>query len=95
VAALAAKESGPVVVAGDLNMSPWSPFFSRLVKASGLTDSEPGFGFQPTWPTYQPILYLPLDHVLVSRDVIVADRRTAADVGSDHLPVVIDIAPGP
>jgi endonuclease/exonuclease/phosphatase (EEP) superfamily protein YafD len=82
------------VVAGDLNMSPWSPFFRRFMKKSGLKDSEDSFGFQPTWPTYQPILYLPLDHVLVSRDIAIVDRRIGAKVGSDHLPVVVDLAPG-
>jgi endonuclease/exonuclease/phosphatase (EEP) superfamily protein YafD len=94
VAALAARSPGPVVVAGDLNMSPWSPFFRKFAEASRLKDSQPGFGFQPTWPTIQPILYIPLDHVLVSRDIAVVDRRTGTRVGSDHLPVIVDLAPG-
>ena len=42
----------PVVVLGDLNVTPWSPHFSRLLSDSGLQDSAHGFGVQPTWPTW-------------------------------------------
>ena len=41
----------PVIVLGDLNATPWSYAFSRLIREGGLIDSSRGFGLQPTWRT--------------------------------------------
>ncbi len=50
IAELAAKHSGPLVVIGDLNTTPWNRYFRKLVEDGGLTDSARGFGLQATWP---------------------------------------------
>jgi endonuclease/exonuclease/phosphatase family metal-dependent hydrolase len=34
---------------------------------------------------------IPIDHMLVSCSIGVASRRIERDVGSDHLPVVVDL----
>lgn len=84
---------GPVVLAGDLNITPWSPFFSDLLKQSGLGDSRLENGLQPSWPTMlPPCLRIPLDHCLVSSEVAVIRRRLGPYVGSDHLPVIADVS---
>jgi endonuclease/exonuclease/phosphatase (EEP) superfamily protein YafD len=82
---------GTIVVAGDLNATSWSPYFRDLVSSTGLRDSRQGFGVQPTWNARRRWLRIPLDHVLVTKDVEVVDRRVGDDVGSDHLPVVVDL----
>ncbi len=79
----------PLVLAGDLNATPWSRAFATI--AGGLCDSRDGFGYQGSFPTSSWIVRIPIDHVLTSCDVGVADRRIGPDVGSDHLPVIVDL----
>lgn len=90
--ALEASKSGPVVLAGDLNCTPWSSDFSKLLADSHLVDTEQGFGPQPSWSTHQKIAIFPIDHCLVSKDIVTLKRYTGEEIGSDHLPVVVDLA---
>ncbi len=83
---------GNVVLVGDINLAPWSPFFSEFLDDSGLRDSSRGFGVQPTWPTMLPLLYTPIDHCLVSENVIIHERQTGHNLGSDHLPVIVEFS---
>ena len=90
LADLVRRQEGPVVVIGDLNMTSWSPAFRDFVRDSGLRDSRKGFGVQPTWPTGNPLLRIPIDHCLVSTDVAVLHREVGPHVGSDHYPLIVD-----
>ena len=76
--------TGPVVVVGDLNASPWSAAFRRLKRDGDLDDSLAGFGFQPSWPAGWGPLMIPIDHALHSDDLDVVDRSTGPALGSDH-----------
>lgn len=83
--------SGPVVLLGDLNTTPWSPHFRRLLETSGLQDSSRGHGVLPTWPALLPwILRIPLDHCLHSPGISVRRREVGPDLGSDHLPLLVE-----
>jgi endonuclease/exonuclease/phosphatase (EEP) superfamily protein YafD len=84
----------PVIVAGDFNATPYSPIFRGLVEATGLKDSRIGFGWQPSWPTYFPPLWIPIDHVLVTPDIQVRKRTTGSYIGSDHYPVITELSLG-
>ena len=87
---LRADPSNPKILVGDLNTTRWSPWFGIIADSAGLRDTEEGFGFQPTW-SYMPFgvwFGIPIDHLLVSSDVHVLDRRVGPDLGSDHRPVV-------
>jgi endonuclease/exonuclease/phosphatase (EEP) superfamily protein YafD len=76
---------GPLVLAGDLNTSPWSDAFRRLCAATGLI---PASVLMPTWPAWPlPLPQVALDHILVSSDLTVAAAGTGPAVGSDHLPL--------
>ena len=88
-----ARELGPrVVLAGDLNATPWSPIFSRVLDLGALRDSRGGFGLQPTWSAGLPYLArIPIDHFLVGRDVRVLHREVGPRIGSDHLPVLVEL----
>ncbi len=86
-----ANRGGPSVVMGDLNCTPWSPHFHDLLRHSGLRDSQAGFGPQRSWPAGNWALRIPIDHILVSPQIRVLDRRLGPDIGSDHLPVIVDI----
>lgn len=93
LAKLVAAEPGDRIVVGDFNCTSWSPAFGDLVQKTGLLDSRLGQGVQPSWPTFLPaLLRIPIDHCLVSPEVRVRHRRIGPDVGSDHLPVIVDLA---
>lgn len=99
------KRLGPnLIIVGDLNTSPWSVEFKQLLQDTGLRDSQLGFGIQPSWPILLPqlgvkvypnwltmLLRVPIDHVLVSPNITVLSRQTGPFVGSDHLPVIIQL----
>jgi len=80
-----------MIVVGDLNMTPWSYNFQRLIRQTGLRDSQLGFGLQPSWPMTLPLIAIPIDHVLVSPDFVVLKRETGSLTGSDHLPVFVEL----
>jgi len=88
--ALVRTATSPVLLLGDLNISPWSPHFRRLLRNSGLRDSSRGWGPQPTWPTHNLLLRIPIDHCLHSASVHIAGRLVGPNVGSDHYPVIVD-----
>ncbi len=85
-------ESGPTLVVGDLNTSDASPHFGDFLATTGLRDSRHGFGSQPSWPIWSPYR-IAIDHALLSSDLAVTDRRLGPPVGSDHLPLLIEVAP--
>ncbi|MEW6601609.1 MAG: endonuclease/exonuclease/phosphatase family protein, partial [Nitrospirota bacterium] len=86
------KQTLPVIVSGDFNATPFSPTFRQLVGISGLRDSRAGFGWQPSWPSYFPPLWIPIDHMLVSRDIIIHNRATGSYFGSDHYPIFAELS---
>ncbi len=91
IASYARAQEGALIVVGDLNVTAWSPHFQDLLHASGLRDSQEGFGLQWTWPTLAPWLGVAIDHCLVSPQICVADRRVGPPIGSDHLPILVDL----
>lgn len=84
---LAGEERRPVIVAGDLNTTPWGFGFRQLVAPRGLRDSAIGHGVQSTWHARHWAPRIPIDHVVVSPEISVVSRTIGPDVGSDHLPV--------
>jgi len=82
---------GPVVVVGDLNTTPWSPRFADLLENNKLRDASKGFGLGGSWPTFLPVGRIPIDHCLLSPEVRVVNKRYGPQVGSDHLPVLLEL----
>lgn len=80
----------PVILAGDLNVSPWSHYFRQFLARSGLKDSSQGYGVMPTWPVDNPLFWTPIDHVLYSKKIVIKNKQIGPDVGSDHYPVIVD-----
>lgn len=91
LARLLKTKPGPAVVAGDLNVTPWSPWFRLLLRRTGLADSRVGFGLHATWPARFVPLGIPIDHILV-RGVGVSARGVGPELGSDHRPVWADLS---
>lgn len=89
-----AKVNNPVILMGDFNITMWSPFYHRFVDKSKLKNGRFGFGIQPTWPSFMPLVAIPIDHCLVSQNIQVINSRVGRNVGSDHLPIITDLAIG-
>jgi endonuclease/exonuclease/phosphatase (EEP) superfamily protein YafD len=83
---------GQRVVIGDFNATTWSPYLARFLRATGLRDSRQGFGVQASWPDRVIALQIPIDHLFVSDEVVVHDRRLGPSIASDHLPVISTIS---
>lgn len=89
---IAAAHDVPWVMAGDLNLAPWSPRFDRLLERSGLVDTGRGFGLAPTWqllPT--PLGGIAIDHVLCDPGFAVVERGVGPANGSDHRPLLVEL----
>ena len=84
------------VVTGDFNNTPWSLTFRGLVRLAGVCDTSRTFGLLPTWPVRTlPFLRIPLDHCLHSPEVKILRKRRGPSIGSDHFPLIIDLAVEP
>ncbi|HET7204684.1 MAG TPA: endonuclease/exonuclease/phosphatase family protein [Steroidobacteraceae bacterium] len=81
----------PTVLAGDLNLTPYAPAFSRLEHDSRLRDAFVGRLWRPTWQAGFWPLALPIDHVLLPEGVCVVDARIGPAIGSDHRPVAVTL----
>ncbi len=86
------QQEYPVLLIGDLNTTPWSSHFKKLLNESGLKNSMKGFGHQPSWPENMWFMRIPLDHMLYSDGIKIHNRMIGRDVGSDHFPVIVDFS---
>jgi endonuclease/exonuclease/phosphatase (EEP) superfamily protein YafD len=92
LAVRAAAVNGPVLVAGDLNVTLWSPWFGRLIEASGLAECTGGAALPGSWPVWAGPAAIRIDHCLMSPHFRSVATRRGVRVGSDHAPVVSDLA---
>ncbi len=81
----------PVVLAGDLNVTMWSPYYQNNFKNAQLRNTRQGFGILPTYEAKNFFKAVPIDHCLVSKEIQVADMRLGPSLGSDHLPIIADL----
>jgi endonuclease/exonuclease/phosphatase (EEP) superfamily protein YafD len=80
------------ILIGDLNITPWSPYYAQLQQDAGLANAAAGRGYLPTWPAGFYALRIPIDHILLSDGFQVERIRSAGQFGSDHLPIVADVS---
>jgi endonuclease/exonuclease/phosphatase (EEP) superfamily protein YafD len=82
------------LVMGDLNATPWSYAFRKLEYEGNLTNSQRGFGVQPSFKANWPrLLGIPIDHCLYSNKLRVVERVVdPSGYGSDHRPLMVRIA---
>lgn len=84
------SQEGPAIVAGDLNVSPWSPHFRQFIRDTSMTDTRRGRGLLNSWPSHRLLTRIPIDHVLVTGEIEVGELKVLSDShGSDHFPVYV------
>jgi endonuclease/exonuclease/phosphatase (EEP) superfamily protein YafD len=82
--------AGAKVVLGDFNGAPWA-YVVRTIEVRGDVRAATGAG--GTWPSVLPEqLRIPIDHVMVGPGLTVASRTILPATGSDHRPVLAEIA---
>jgi endonuclease/exonuclease/phosphatase (EEP) superfamily protein YafD len=81
----------PVIVAGDFNTTPWSPYFQDLLAAAGLRNAALGHGYIGTWPAWFWPVLIPIDHVLLKGPLAATTVRRGPAIGSDHYPIIADL----
>jgi endonuclease/exonuclease/phosphatase (EEP) superfamily protein YafD len=84
---------GPLILAGDINMAPWTWGLKGFTRATGLGRHNT---VHPTWPMRWrdiPLLPLvPIDNVFTSRHFTALGTTAGPRLGSDHRPIIADIA---
>ncbi|WP_051718330.1 endonuclease/exonuclease/phosphatase family protein [Hymenobacter sp. IS2118] len=82
----------PTIVAGDFNDVSWSSTIHQLTRDGGLHDVSRGRGLYNTFSARSLLMRWPLDHFFVSEPFQVVELVRLPDVGSDHFPLLIELA---
>lgn len=86
---LLAEVDAPKLVVGDFNATPWSASLRRFQSENDLS----GFNTRATWPVALGFVGIPIDHAFASRDLAILKVEPGPDIGSDHRPLLINVAP--
>jgi endonuclease/exonuclease/phosphatase (EEP) superfamily protein YafD len=89
------RERRPAIVIGDLNDVAWSYTTRLFQRISHMVDPRVGRGMFNTFHAKHPLARYPLDHVFHSRDFTLAELRRLGPTGSDHFPIVVELAFNP
>ena len=87
-------EEGPLVVAGDLNVTQYSGWYRSLMR-EGLQSCHQltGRGRVTTWPNGKmSIPAIRLDHALISSELACLSIVEGLGSGTDHKPLIFDLA---
>jgi endonuclease/exonuclease/phosphatase (EEP) superfamily protein YafD len=91
VVEFAKAQQGPLIVAGDFNLTPWSEYFRDALADSKLHDAALGFGLHRSWPAQFAPLAIRIDHCWLSPHWRSVSSDIGPWLGSDHLPLVADL----
>jgi endonuclease/exonuclease/phosphatase (EEP) superfamily protein YafD len=82
-----------LAICGDFNTPPWAAPFRHLADSADLADLYGRKAWSEySWPTWSPLLRVPLDNCLVSRGLAVVHRQRGPRIGSDHFPLIVDLS---
>jgi endonuclease/exonuclease/phosphatase (EEP) superfamily protein YafD len=82
-----------VAVCGDFNSPPWTGPLRQFAADGRLRDLYGGSAWAAySWPTWSPALRVPLDDCFVGSGVVVRSHRDGPSTGSDHRPLLVELA---
>ena len=83
-----------VIMIGDWNITPFSPYFTDLLSNTGLKNAHSNMYTAPTWPSqFQLQIYqIPIDHILHKGELALIEKKRGPAMGSDHYPVIATYA---
>jgi len=100
IAQRCATSDMPTAIVADFNDTPFGRALRDFSVSSGMRSAASVGGLVTTWPArvggvpWPAPLRIAIDHCFVSRTVGIAALSAGPDIGSDHLPLVIDIEHG-
>lgn len=98
----AKQQTTPLILMGDFNTTSWSLYLRQFIQRSGLRSASLGYGIHPTWYYANltkissikswlfKLVKIPIDHILLSRDMRVDRVMTAPAGTSDHRPLIAE-----
>lgn len=90
----ASTAGGRALVCGDLNAAPWSGVYRDLLDRGGLEEADRWRPPAWTWPIDNLLLRTPIDQCAAGERVAVQVER-GPEIGSDHLPLMVEAGPAP
>lgn len=92
VASHCAQIKGPLLLVGDFNVTPWSPFYRDFIQTTGLVNATRGD--LATWPAWLGPLGIPIDHALLRGAISLVRIAPGPLLGSDHRPIEFSVTLG-
>ncbi len=79
-----------IIVAGDWNITPYSPYFKKFVRRTNLKNQYTSIIPTPTWPSVykHTMLQIPIDHILHKGTLQLIEKDRALHMSSDHYPII-------
>lgn len=87
-----ARRGRPAIVVGDLNDVAWSYTATLFQRVSHMIDPRVGRGLFSTFDANNRLARYPLDHVFHTREFSLNELRVMPYTGSDHFPILTDLA---
>ncbi|MGB6221660.1 endonuclease/exonuclease/phosphatase family protein [Haloferula sp.] len=87
---LSAAIKGHAVILGDLNATRWSYQMKPIL--GNYEDTQQGHGYSATWMRSNWLVTIPIDHILAKGFKGTLSRQSGPDLGSDHRPIVAELA---
>jgi hypothetical protein len=84
-----ARSNRPVLIAGDLNATPWSSGYRALLQGTALQAAPDSW--KPSWKT-ATLLGIPIDQALTTPPLALLSRSIGPEVGSDHRAQILELA---
>ncbi|OJJ18069.1 hypothetical protein BKI52_29920 [marine bacterium AO1-C] len=91
IAAYMATKKGYKLAVGDYNTVSWAPVIRKFKKTANLQDTRKKFS--PSWPTYNRLLGIPIDHIFHSPSLQCVSFATTEKTASDHWGIVATFVP--
>ena len=85
-----AKADKQWIMMGDFNLTPFSNIYRQFKQVSELNDGRAVLGLIPSWPTFVPPLWIPIDQLFYSSTLELREVIRGNFSGSDHWPIIAE-----